>query len=33
MLRIAGQTAGLIGRTFFEDTHGSPGGVIGLSKI
>ena len=29
MLRIAGQTAGPIGLTFFVDTHGWPGGVIG----
>ena len=27
MLSIAGQTAGLIGLTFFVDTHGWPGGV------
>ncbi len=29
MLRIAGQTAGPIGLTFFEDTHGWPGDVKG----
>ena len=29
MLRIAGQTAGPNGVTFFVDTHGWPGGVIG----
>ena len=28
LLPIAGQTAGLIGLTFFADTHGWPGGVI-----
>ena len=27
MLRIAGQIAGPIGRIFFADTHGWPGGV------
>ena len=30
MLPIAGQTAGLIGLTFFVGTHWWPGGVIGL---
>ena len=29
MLRVAGQTARLIGMNFFVDTHGWPGGVIG----
>ena len=32
MLRIAGQTAGLIGLKFFVDTHGWPEGVIGLEN-
>ena len=32
MLRIAGQTAGLIGLKFFVDTHGGPEGVIGLEN-
>ena len=29
MLRIASQTAGPIGLTFFVDTHAYPGGFIG----
>ena len=28
MLRITGQTAGLIGLKIFEDTHGWPGDVM-----
>ena len=32
MLHIAGQTAGTIGRNFFVDTHGWPGGCYRLKK-
>jgi len=32
-LRIAGQTAGLIGLIFFVDTHGRPRGVKGYKKF
>ena len=32
MLRIAGQTAGPIGLTFFVDTQGLPGGVLGYKN-
>ena len=30
MLPVASQTAGPIGLTFFVDSHGWPGGAIGL---
>ena len=33
MLYIADQTAGPIGLKFFVDTHGLPGGVIGIKSI
>ena len=33
MLHIAGPTAGPIGLTFFVDTHGWPGSVIGKNKL
>ena len=32
MLRIAGQSDGPIGLNLFLDTHGWPGGVIGLKN-
>ena len=32
MLPIAGKTARPIGLTFFVDTHGWPGGVLGFKK-
>ena len=32
MLSIAGKTAGLSGLTFFVDTQGWPGGVLGHKK-
>jgi len=33
LLGIAGETAGLIGLTFFVDTHGGPGSVVSYTKF
>ena len=33
MLPVADRMAGAIGLTFFADTHGWPGGVIGLKIL